>query len=420
MTRGHSAARIWALPVAALFCLALTSSGARLDPNQELVLAGPDTPMRFLFNITDPRLGTRWILPQFDDRRWSEGRFGIGFDASPGGAAALLTTKVPRLSQSVYTRTVIVLDDLTGIQNVVVAADYDDAFAVWINGNEVFRSPELRPGEPGWLQRPREHESSNGAAPRLLPTTDVTARALTALRPGENVIAIAAWNASPLSNDLVLVPFVSINHAPDIVRGPYLQAGSPDSMVIRWRTNRPSDSQVWLGPASGELTAYTSEDTVTMEHEVELTGLTPETTYHYAVGQSARMHAGNDPEEQSFTTYPPVGSKTPTRIWVLGDSGTADPPARAVADAYRRLATPRQTDLWLMLGDNAYPTGTDAQYQAAVFDMYPDFLRASVLWPTLGNHDGVTADSASQAGSEERRVGKECSQQCRSRWSPYH
>ena len=24
------------------------------------------------------------------------------------------------------------------------------------------------------------------------------------------------------------------------------------------------------------------------------------------------------------------------------------------------------------------------------------------------------------AGSEERRVGKECSKQCRSRWSPYH
>ena len=24
------------------------------------------------------------------------------------------------------------------------------------------------------------------------------------------------------------------------------------------------------------------------------------------------------------------------------------------------------------------------------------------------------------AGSEERRVGKECTEQCRSRWSPYH
>ena len=27
---------------------------------------------------------------------------------------------------------------------------------------------------------------------------------------------------------------------------------------------------------------------------------------------------------------------------------------------------------------------------------------------------------AAGGGSEERRVGKECSQQCRSRWSPYH
>ncbi len=28
-----------------------------------------------------------------------------------------------------------------------------------------------------------------------------------------------------------------------------------------------------------------------------------------------------------------------------------------------------------MLGDNAYNTGTDANYQAAVFDTYPSFLR---------------------------------------------
>lgn len=51
-----------------------------------------------------------------------------------------------------------------------------------------------------------------------------------------------------------------------------------------------------------------------------------------------------------------------------------------------------------MLGDNAYSTGTDNQYQAAVFDMYPELLRQSVLWTTLGNHDGYTADSATQTG----------------------
>jgi hypothetical protein len=40
-----------------------------------------------------------------------------------------------------------------------------------------------------------------------------------------------------------------------------------------------------------------------------------------------------------------------------------------------------------MLGDNAYYSGTDPQYQDAVFNTYPEMLRQSVLWPTIGNHD---------------------------------
>ncbi|HEX7879294.1 MAG TPA: metallophosphoesterase, partial [Candidatus Eisenbacteria bacterium] len=48
-------------------------------------------------------------------------------------------------------------------------------------------------------------------------------------------------------------------------------------------------------------------------------------------------------------------------------------------------------DLWLMLGDNAYESGTDTEYQAAVFDVYAPFLRRSPLWPTRGNHDAIYA-----------------------------
>ena len=51
-----------------------------------------------------------------------------------------------------------------------------------------------------------------------------------------------------------------------------------------------------------------------------------------------------------------------------------------------------------MLGDNAYNTGTDVQYQKAVFDMYTGLLRSSPLWPTLGNHDAGSANSATQSG----------------------
>jgi hypothetical protein len=51
-----------------------------------------------------------------------------------------------------------------------------------------------------------------------------------------------------------------------------------------------------------------------------------------------------------------------------------------------------------MLGDNAYSTGTDEEHQIAVFDIYRDILKTSVVWPTLGNHDAGSAASITQSG----------------------
>ena len=135
---------------------------------------------------------------------------------------------------------------------------------------------------------------------------------------------------------------------------------------------------------------------LTIEHEVTLSGLISDTRYYYAVGSSSGMLAGDD--SYSFVTAPDSGVVAPTRIWVIGDSGTANDNARAVRDSYKTFTGTRGTDIWLMLGDNAYPDGTDEQFQAAVFDMYPKRLRQVPLWLTLGNHDGHTADSATQTG----------------------
>jgi hypothetical protein len=107
--------------------------------------------------------------------------------------------------------------------------------------------------------------------------------------------------------------------------------------------------------------------------------------------------AGGD-ASHSFVTSPPSGSPAPTRIWAVGDSGTADANARAVRDAYYAIAGSTLTNLWLMLGDNAYQQGLDHEYQAAVFDTYPTTLRQTVLWPTLGNHDGAAANSSTRSG----------------------
>ena len=72
-----------------------------------------------------------------------------------------------------------------------------------------------------------------------------------------------------------------------------------------------------------------------------------------------------------FRTAPKTGTNKKTRIWAIGDSGTRDANAMAVRDSYIKYTKTTPTDVWLMLGDNAYDFGTDDEYQLAVFDMYP-------------------------------------------------
>lgn len=185
--------------------------------------------------------------------------------------------------------------------------------------------------------------------------------------------------------------------AQDVVRGPYLQQGTEHSIIIKWRTAIATDSRVDYGTSAGKLDQSVIDDsTTTTEHEIKLSGLKPHTRYYYAVGDSMGLQEGDS--SYHFRTAPTVGSNGSTRIWVIGDSGTADTNAAAVRDAYLDYAGSAETHLWLMLGDNAYNNGTDSEYQAAVFDTYPEMLRKVVLWPTLGNHDGRMADSATQAG----------------------
>ena len=196
-------------------------------------------------------------------------------------------------------------------------------------------------------------------------------------------------SAGTLVNGPLWVAGFQETGVPVITRGPYLQLGTPTSVVVRWRTDVATDSRVSRGTVAGQLTTNVDQATVTTEHEVTLTGLTPDTQYYYSVGSTASTLASG--ADFSFFTAPPAGTAQPTRIWVLGDSGTANSIAASVRNGYTSFAAGRYTDVWLMLGDNAYDSGTDAEYQAAVFDMYPSYLRQSVLWSTIGNHDTASS-----------------------------
>jgi hypothetical protein len=170
-----------------------------------------------------------------------------------------------------------------------------------------------------------------------------------------------------------------------ITRGPYLQKGTPSSIVVRWRTNVATDGTVRFGTSPDALTETVTAPGATSEHEVTLAGLAADSQYFYSIGTSTSVLATGS--EFTFLTPPPVGTAHNTRIWVLGDSGTKDSVAASVRNGYTTFGAGRYTDVWLMLGDNAYNSGTDAEFQAAVFDMYPTYLRQSVLWSAVGNHE---------------------------------
>ncbi len=182
-----------------------------------------------------------------------------------------------------------------------------------------------------------------------------------------------------------------------LVRGPYLQMGSSTSGIVRWRSDLFSDAVLYYGTEPGQLTNLVVRRSLTNEHIMAINGLEPETRYYYSIGNSSQRLA--EGTNYWFDTSPVVGTKKPTRIWFLGDAGTAgngSPDRQAsTRDAFYRFAeTNRPTDLWVMLGDNAYNSGTDSEYQAAVFDMYPTTLRNKFLWPALGNHETSQSTTA--------------------------
>ena len=190
------------------------------------------------------------------------------------------------------------------------------------------------------------------------------------------------------STSLASAPVRITAAVPRVIRGPYLNLATPTSLFVKWRADSASDSVVRYGLDLGSLNRTARVATVTIEHEVQLTGLAPDTRYYYSIGSSGATQAGG--ADYYFVTSP--SAPKPTRIWVTGDSGGASsvPPdygSYQVRDAYYNYTGSRHTDLWLLLGDNAYGLGSDDEYQRGFFNVYPDMLRKTVVWSTIGNHE---------------------------------
>jgi len=188
-------------------------------------------------------------------------------------------------------------------------------------------------------------------------------------------------------------------------RAPYIQMLTQDSVIIRWMTEDSELGVVRFGESSERMSNAELEQSPAKNHAVKLSNLKPATRYYYHTGTIGGSHE-YDTEKQWFYTHPEEA--TPTRVWVIGDSGQAGKTLNRVRDS--ALSWMRQNPLvlnqdasgdtsdsefintpminvWIALGDIAYRSGTNDQFQSALFDTFGGLLANTTLWPIYGNHD---------------------------------
>lgn len=172
-----------------------------------------------------------------------------------------------------------------------------------------------------------------------------------------------------------------------ITRGPYLQISTPTSMMIRWRTDVAVASRINFGLTQNELSSTKSDNVRKTEHIITIDNLKPNTKYFYGVASgNTVLQASSD---NFFVTSPPVGSNQKVSIWALGDMGMGTKMQTQVYQKYMEFTKNQHTNLWLLLGDNAYAQGYDWEFQQRFFEYYQNerLMKQTVIFPAPGNHD---------------------------------
>ncbi|CAA0094811.1 Alkaline phosphatase [BD1-7 clade bacterium] len=335
-----------------------------------------------------------WQLPSFNASDWASGHGVLGYGDSGIETEIDYGSDKNNKNITTYFRHQFSVENVEEFSALRLKLMRDDGAVVYLNGNELTRQ-NMPAGTITASTIANETVGQNDEK-----TYHVSYVAAGHLQNGENTLAVELHQRSPSSSDIrfdLKLIGISGDGIAERVRGPYLQTGTPDSVRILWRTDEPAPSCVYYGTAVSTLNDTVCSDALVTEHEVRLQGLNPATRYFYkAVSNEQVMAQG---AETYFETSPVPGTREKIRIWAIGDAGTANANQRAVYNAYQAHTGDTYTNVWVMLGDNAYGDGTDDEYQRAVFDMYPQLLRQAVVWPTIGNHDAHTSDSATQSGA---------------------
>ncbi len=313
---------------------------------------------------------------------WSSGPAGLGYNneerttISYGASASAkhITT---------YFRYTLNIASVAAYDSFRIKMFVDDGAVVYINGTQ--RAITNISASPTYTTTATAVAAEDGHA------TQAFAVAASSFVNGNNEIAVEvhqnAGNSPDLIFDFELTGITGVTE-PVITRGPYLQMVSHTAVTIRWQTGTTATStRVKYGTAENSLTSTASNGTAVADHEIRITGLTADTKYYYAIGSATSIVKGS--YRNYFTTSPPASTTRKIRIGVFGDPGTGTSLQKGTRDNYLKLKNgAANSELAIMLGDNAYNAGTETEHNTGFFNIYNNNVFDNhVVFPVPGNHE---------------------------------
>ncbi len=325
--------------------------------------------------------GATWSSTSFNDAAWSSGPSQLGYGESDE-ATAIPSGPSGNYYPTSYFRNTFNVSDPSLFGSLSLKIKRDDGAVVYLNGTEVYRN-NMATGTPTYTTFAAGTCADDG---QTWITTTIPASSLIT---GQNKFAVEVHQVNASSSDVSFDLELIGNPVGNVIvdRGPYLQLGTSSSIIIKWNTDVATDAKVTYGTSVSQLTSQAIDASSGINHTVQLNGLAPNTKYYYSIGTSTTiLQSGN---EHFFITAPTIGSIKTSRIWVTGDCGTGYVEQADVLQEYENFIDTNYTDCWLLVGDNAYTTGIDDEYQTGFFQPYMagHLMKQTVIWPTPGNHD---------------------------------
>ena len=132
------------------------------------------------------------------------------------------------------------------------------------------------------------------------------------------------------------------------------------------------------------------------------------------VTSRAREHGGFDVELADLRDWPlPIFAEHPGTIGDIADPTYSEPIVRAWNQKVK------QADAFVVVTPE-YNHSIPGELKNAIDSVFVSFAFRNKPLAAIGYSAGVGGGIRAIERSEERRVGKECTMTCRSRWSPYH